>query len=145
MFESGSSILGQIEISSLIQSNLMVARNFVDPLLQFSMCILLLAGCWQKELPEREFMASAGISPTDTLWLFDGHSFAGWNGVNDFFRIEDGSVVAGRLDRNIPQNEFLCTDARYSDFKLHFQTRMFVRERMPASSFERSASPTTMR
>ena len=92
------------------------------PLLQV-IALFILIGCGRQTQPEREFMSAGGIAQ-DTLWLFDGASFAGWNGVNDFFRIEAGAVVAGSLDREIPQNEFLCTDARFSDFKLHFVTKM---------------------
>ena len=55
--------------------------------------------------------------------LFDGESFEGWEGNLDFFRIEDGAVVGGRLDDEIPRNEFLCTTEEYSDFELRLQAR----------------------
>jgi hypothetical protein len=80
----------------------------------------------------------------DTVWLFDGESFEGWNGANAFFAIEDAAIVAGALDRPVPQNEFLCTDARYDHFRLHLQTRLvgedsnagiqFRTERIPDSN-----------
>jgi hypothetical protein len=55
--------------------------------------------------------------------LFDGRSFDGWEGNLDWFRIEDESIVAGRLDRPIPRNEFLATRKTYGDFELTLQVR----------------------
>jgi hypothetical protein len=57
-------------------------------------------------------------------WLFDGESFAGWEGNLDWFRVEEGSIVAGSLERKIPHNEFLCTANPYDDFELRLQARL---------------------
>ena len=40
--------------------------------------------------------------------LFDGKSFAGWEGNLQAFRIQDGAVVGGQLDKPVPRNEYLC-------------------------------------
>ncbi len=48
--------------------------------------------------------------------LFDGKSFAGWEGNMKIFRIEDGAIVGGSMKAALPNNEFLCTTKRYSDF-----------------------------
>ena len=61
----------------------------------------------------------AGFTP-----LFDGKSFAGWEGNLDVFRIEDGAIVAGNLKANIPRNEFLCTKKKYGDFELRLQAKL---------------------
>ncbi|MDX2042013.1 MAG: DUF1080 domain-containing protein [Acidobacteriota bacterium] len=50
--------------------------------------------------------------------LFDGKSFAGWEGNMKIFRIEDGAIVGGSMKAALPNNEFLCTTKRYSDFVL---------------------------
>jgi len=50
--------------------------------------------------------------------LFDGKSFAGWEGNLKIFRIEDGAIVGGSMGAALPNNEFLCTTKRYSDFEL---------------------------
>ncbi len=55
--------------------------------------------------------------------LFDGKTFAGWEGNLELFRIEDGAVVGGNLSDEIPRNEFLCTTEEYSDFELRLQAR----------------------
>jgi len=56
--------------------------------------------------------------------IFDGESFAGWEGNLQAFRIEDGAIVAGSLDKPIPRNEFLCTEKRYGDFELRLKARL---------------------
>ncbi|MBA4063594.1 MAG: DUF1080 domain-containing protein [Isosphaera sp.] len=51
--------------------------------------------------------------------LFDGKTFAGWEGDTDkTWRIEDGVIVGGSLDAVVPRNEFLCTTKTYGDFEL---------------------------
>ncbi len=56
--------------------------------------------------------------------LFDGKSFTGWEGNLDWFRIEDGAVVAGTLEKAIPRNEFLCTTKTYADFELRLKVKL---------------------
>jgi hypothetical protein len=51
--------------------------------------------------------------------LFDGKTFAGWEGeTNKTFRIEDGAIVGGSLKARVPRNEFLCTTRPYTNFVL---------------------------
>ena len=57
-------------------------------------------------------------------WLFDKKTLDGWEGNADWFRIEDGCIVAGSLDKTIPHNEFLCTKANYENFELKVQVRL---------------------
>ncbi|KKK52381.1 hypothetical protein LCGC14_3105490, partial [marine sediment metagenome] len=56
--------------------------------------------------------------------LFDGKTLTGWEGNMDMFRVEQGSIVAGSLENNIPQNEFLCTQKPYGDFDLQLQFKI---------------------
>ena len=45
--------------------------------------------------------------------LFDGRTFAGWEGdTTTVWRIDDGMIVAGALDRRQEKNDFLCTTKR---------------------------------
>ncbi len=60
-------------------------------------------------------VAVAAVKPKP---LFDGKSFAGWEGNMKIFRIEDGAIVGGSMKAALPNNEFLCTTKRYSDFVL---------------------------
>lgn len=57
--------------------------------------------------------------------LFDGRTFAGWNGdTTATWRIEEGAIVAGRPGVAAPRNEFLATDREFSDFELRLEYRL---------------------
>ena len=64
-------------------------------------------------------MDETGFTP-----LLDGHSFAGWEGNLGVFRIQDGAIVGGSLQTNLPHNEFLCTTNEYSDFELRLKFKL---------------------
>ena len=55
--------------------------------------------------------------------LFDGKTFDGWEGNLDAFRIVDGSIVGGYLDKATPRSEFLCTTNSYGDFELRVKCK----------------------
>jgi HEAT repeat protein len=55
--------------------------------------------------------------------LFDGKTFTGWEGDLNWFRIEDGAVVAGKLNENIPHNFFLATAKEYYNFELRLKVK----------------------
>lgn len=57
-------------------------------------------------------------------WIFDGKTFHGWEGNLNWFRIEDGAIIAGDLKKAVPNNEFLCTTKSYGDFELRLQARL---------------------
>lgn len=56
--------------------------------------------------------------------LFDGKTLEGWEGDAEMFRVEDGAIVAGTLQREIPHNYFLCTRRSYGDFELRLEARL---------------------
>ncbi|MDZ7619050.1 MAG: DUF1080 domain-containing protein [Patescibacteria group bacterium] len=56
--------------------------------------------------------------------LFDGRTLDGWEGNLDWFRIEQGAIVAGSLERRIPNNEFLATTARFDNFELRLEFKV---------------------
>lgn len=62
--------------------------------------------------------AAVSLAAVKPASLFDGKTFAGWEGNLKVFRIEDGAIVGGTLKAALPHNEFLCTQRRYSDFIL---------------------------
>lgn len=69
--------------------------------------------------------AAAEDAP-DKGWapLFDGKSLTGWEGNREMFRARDGAIVAGSLERNIPHNDFLCTEKEYGDFELRLAIKL---------------------
>ena len=56
--------------------------------------------------------------------IFDGKTFAGWEGDRTIFRIQDGAIVGGTLAAKIARNEFLCTTRTYGDFELRLKTKL---------------------
>jgi hypothetical protein len=55
--------------------------------------------------------------------IFDGKTLSGWEGDLTIFRVENGAIVAGSLDK-IARNEFLCTTQSYSDFELRLKVKL---------------------
>ncbi|HIG83226.1 MAG TPA: DUF1080 domain-containing protein [Verrucomicrobia bacterium] len=55
--------------------------------------------------------------------IFDGKSMKGWKG-SDWFRVEDGAIVAGSLKKNVPKNQFLVTEKSYGDFDMKFKAKL---------------------
>ena len=55
--------------------------------------------------------------------LFDGKTFTGFEGDLNWFRIEDGAIVAGKLTENIPHNFFLATTKEYYNFELRLKVK----------------------
>ena len=56
--------------------------------------------------------------------LFDGKTFAGWEGNLKSFRIEQGAIVGGSLTAPVPRNEFLCTEKTYGNFELRLKFKV---------------------
>lgn len=69
--------------------------------------------------------ATTQIGTADDLKpLFDGNSFAGWEGDKSIFRIEDKAIVGGTLKDKIPHNYFLATEKDYADFELTLEFKL---------------------
>ncbi len=56
--------------------------------------------------------------------LFDGKSFDGWEGDPAWFRIAEGAIVAGSMEKPVPSNLFLCTTRGFTDFELQLKVRL---------------------
>ncbi len=73
--------------------------------------------------------------------LFDGQTWEGWEGSKEFFRIEDQAIVAGSLDREIPKNQFLCTEEVYGDFELRVKVKFTSTENNAGIQFRTKRIP----
>ena len=56
--------------------------------------------------------------------IFDGKTFAGWEGNLKVFRIEQGAIVGGSLKQRVAHNDFLCTTKEYGDFELRLTCKL---------------------
>ena len=74
--------------------------------------------------------AGAGQAPARSqtqpqrVEIFDGKTFAGWEGDLAIFRIQEGAIVGGSLERRVARNEFLCTTKTYGDFELRLKVKL---------------------
>ena len=66
----------------------------------------------------------SSVGGDSAVAIFDGKTLNGWEGNLDNWRVEDGGIVAGALDRRQPHNEFLATRAEYGDFELRLKYRV---------------------
>ena len=61
----------------------------------------------------------------ESVALFDGKTFAGWEGnVDSVWRIEEGAIVAGSLTKKQEKNDFLATVKEYGDFDLSLKWKL---------------------
>jgi len=57
--------------------------------------------------------------------LFDGKTFKGWEGDTlNTWRIENGTLVGGFLDKDVPHNDFICTTLNYANFILKLKIKL---------------------
>lgn len=56
--------------------------------------------------------------------LFDGQTLRQWEGDPAWFRVADGAIVAGSLEKKIPHNVFLCTEQTFADFELRLEAQL---------------------
>ena len=61
--------------------------------------------------------------------IFDGKTFNGWEGdTNKIWRVENGAIMAGKLDRKVARNEFICTTKSYTNFILRLKVKLLGKE-----------------
>ena len=70
-------------------------------------------------------LAAFALRAGDARPLFDGRTFAGWEGeTNTTWRVADGALVGGSLQARVPRNEFLCTTRDYTNFVLRLDFKV---------------------
>src|SRR5687767_7102034 len=68
-------------------------------------------------------------APQKPVALFDGRSFAGWEGdLKNTWRIQDGAIVGGSQTVEVPRNEFLTTTRPFGDFVLRVKFKLLGTE-----------------
>lgn len=67
--------------------------------------------------------------PDSKVPLFDGKTFEGWEGnTKEVWRIEEGALVAGSLEKKQAKNDFLATVKEYGDFELTLKWKLEGKE-----------------
>ena len=57
--------------------------------------------------------------------VFDGNTLDGWTQPGTVFRVEEGAIVGGSLDKAIGRgNDYICLDGEYGDFELRLEARV---------------------
>jgi hypothetical protein len=56
--------------------------------------------------------------------LFDGESLTGWEGDSGWFRVAEGAIIAGSMEKPVPYNEFLATTREFGNFELRVKVRL---------------------
>jgi hypothetical protein len=70
-------------------------------------------------------LLASSIDASEPINLFDGKTFAGWEGnIDSVWRIEDGALTAGSLQKKQEKNDFLATTKTYSNFELSLKWRL---------------------
>lgn len=71
------------------------------------------------------FVFSAYTSTQKSVQLFDGKTFKGWEGDTlNTWRIENGALVGGFLNKDVPHNYFICTTRSYANFILKLKVKL---------------------
>ena len=73
--------------------------------------------------------------------LFDGKTFAGWEGDLTKFRIEAGAIIAGNMTDSLKHNHFLATTERYDHFELKLQVKLVGKDANAGIQFRTERIP----
>jgi hypothetical protein len=60
----------------------------------------------------------------EAMAIFDGKTLNGWEGNTNYWRVENGSIVAGWIERKQPLNDFLATRREFGNFELRLQYKL---------------------
>ncbi len=56
--------------------------------------------------------------------LFNGHDLNGWQYLDDYWKVVDGTIVGSSYPNGLKFNTFLCTNREYANFDLEFNVRL---------------------
>jgi len=64
------------------------------------------------------------LSEPGFVELFDGKTLTGWEGDETWFRVQDGAIVAGSLEKDVTSTVFLNTTGAYYNFELTYELKL---------------------
>lgn len=56
--------------------------------------------------------------------FFNGKDTTGWEGLTEYWKVDDGAIVGSSFPDGLKFNTFLCSKRSYKDFELKFQVRL---------------------
>lgn len=71
------------------------------------------------------------VAAPELVSLFDGKTFKGWKiqkGEERWWKVRDGLIVGGDLEKEVPQNTWLVSEGSYQNFELFFSVRMVAKD-----------------
>jgi hypothetical protein len=69
-------------------------------------------------------LVTASCQQQKEIPLFDGKTLRGWECAEDVFRVENGCIVGGSLEKGLEESYYLCTTEEYSDFELSLSVKL---------------------
>jgi hypothetical protein len=69
-------------------------------------------------------LALHGPAQEDKGDFFNGKDLAGWEGLTQYWKVQDGAIVGSTFPDGLKFNTFLCSKKKYRDFELKFQVRL---------------------
>jgi len=67
---------------------------------------------------------SLEVRAREAMPIFDGKTLNGWEGNTNYWRVEEGAIVAGGIERKQPHNDFLATTREFGNFELRLQYKL---------------------
>ena len=78
----------------------------------------------------------------ESISLFDGMTMSGWSSEEaDIWRVEDGTLTGGSLDKEIEDNTFLVSEHSYQNFDLTIKIKLLGTEGFINSGFQIRSMP----
>lgn len=70
------------------------------------------------------FLLILSCSQKKQTQLFDGKTLTGWEGSTNAFRVENGAIIGGSLDKGLEESFYLCTNEQYTNFELTLSVKL---------------------
>lgn len=69
-------------------------------------------------------VSTAAPCADDQSTFFTGKNTDGWDGLKEYWKVEDGAIVGSSFPAGLKFNTFLCSKKKYRDFELKVQVRL---------------------
>jgi len=69
-------------------------------------------------------LLAAGLPAQEPSDFFNGRNLEGWEGLSQYWSVQNGAIVGSTEPSGIPFNTFLCSKRTYGDFELSFKVRL---------------------